>query len=101
MEKQTFDNEYLGLVAADMAVYLSWLEEFEERTLDPKKLKSVIKKFFQAEKKGAHIKTFNDTDINSVAVLVYTLDPKKIIKFRKKTDFDNRVHLFKKHLGIK
>ena len=44
MEKQTFDNEYLGLVAADMAVYLSWLEEFEERTLDPKKLKSVISK---------------------------------------------------------
>ena len=84
MEKQTFDNEYHGLVAADMAVYLSWLEEFEERTLDPKKLKSVIKKFFQAEKKGAHIKTFNDTDINSVAVLVYTLDPKKIIKLKKK-----------------
>tara|TARA_Y100000294_G_C8250592_1_gene214627 strand:+ start:127 stop:432 length:306 start_codon:yes stop_codon:yes gene_type:complete len=101
MKKQTFDNEYLGSVATDIAVYLSWLEEFEERTLDPKKMKSLIKKFFQVEKKGGNIKTFNETDINSVAVLVYTFDPKTIIKIRKKTSFDNRVNEFKKFIGIK
>ena len=84
MKKLTFDDEYLRLVAMDMACYLSWLEEFEDRTLDPTKMKSLIKKFFQFEKKGGHIKTFNETDINGVAILVFTLDPNKIKKFRKK-----------------
>ena len=70
MKKQTFDNEYLGLVATEMAVYLSWLEEFEDRTLDPTKMKSLIKKFFQFEKKGGHIKTFNETDITNFTTLL-------------------------------
>ena len=101
MKKPTFDEEYLRLVAMDMACYLSWLEEFEARTLDPTKMKSLIKKFFQFEKKGGHIKTFNETDINGVAILVYTLDPNKIKKFRKKNGWDKRVNGFKKSLGIK
>jgi hypothetical protein len=101
MKKLTFDDEYLRLVAMDMACYLSWLEEFEDRTLDPTKMKSLIKKFFQFEKKGGHIKTFNETDINGVAILVYAFDPNKIKKFRKKNGWDKRVNGFKKSLGIK
>ena len=101
MKKQNFDDKYLSLVATDFACYLSWLEQIEEKTLDPKKMKSLIKKFFQVEKKAGHIDLFNETDINIVAMLVFSFDPIKIKKIRKKTGWDNRAYGFKKFLGIK
>ena len=94
------NEKQLGLTGLEFACYLSWVEDTTKKTIMGKELERRIEMFLVAEKKGGHIKDFNDTDVKVINLSALGTSLKDVDRLRKDID-DSRWSKMEKHMGFK
>ena len=99
LPKPLLDEKTLSMTGIEFACYLSWVEDTTKQTIMGKELERRIEMFLVAEKKGGHIKDFNDTDVKVINLSALGTSLKDVDRLRKDID-DARWPKMEKHMGL-